>query len=127
MTSTQATRVPRVAQALAGVAAGRRHIVRAAVIARQLDEIAPGTVRVRIVPVWTDRDGTGRVRTWVALDDALGAAAGTREQHRAAHGLITRMHPGADWTRPHTYDVRTGDLTVDEPCAPAELTAEAAR
>jgi hypothetical protein len=123
--STQATRVPRVAQAIAGAAAGRRHIVRAAIIGRQLEQITPGIVRVRIVPVWTDRDGTGRVRTWVALDDALGAVAGTREQHRAAHGLITRMHPGADWTRAHTYDARTGELTLDQSCAPAELTAEA--
>jgi hypothetical protein len=123
--STQATRVPRVAQAIAGAAAGRRHIVRAAIIGRQLEQITPGIVRVRIVPVWTDRDGTGRVRTWVALDDALGAVAGTREQHRAAHGLITRMYPGADWTRAHTYDARTGELTLDQSCAPAELTAEA--
>lgn len=129
MTSTQATRVPRAALAFAGAAAGRRHIVRAAVIARQLEQIAPGIVRVRIVPVWTKPAGaeTGHTRTWVALDAADGPAAYTREQARAAHGLITRMHPGADWTRPHTYDVRTGVLALDEPCAPAELTVEAAR
>ncbi|MEU7340578.1 hypothetical protein [Streptomyces sp. NPDC007074] len=127
MNSTQITRAPRATQAISGAAAARRHVQRTGVIARQLEEIAPGTVRVRIVPVWTTREGAGRTRRWVVLDGANGAAAADRAQHRAALGLITRMHPGADWTKPQSYDARTGELTLDTPCAPAELTAEAAR
>ncbi|MEU9141679.1 hypothetical protein AB0D33_38065 [Streptomyces sp. NPDC048404] len=118
--------VSRTAQAITGALAARRHLARTNVIARQLDEIAPGTVRVRIVPVWTDRNGSPRKRTWVVLDSATGPARADRDQHRAALGLITRMHPKADWTRPHMYDARTGELTLDAPCAPAELGIEAA-
>ncbi|MFI5993133.1 hypothetical protein ACIBAC_15025 [Streptomyces sp. NPDC051362] len=127
MNNTHITRAPRAAQGLNGATAARRHMERTAVIARQLEQIAPGTVRVRIVPVWTNYDGAGRTRTWVVLDGADGPTCADREQHRAAHGLITRMHPGADWTRAQSYDARTGELTLDAPCAPAELTAEAAR
>ncbi|KAA6215547.1 hypothetical protein CP973_00170 [Streptomyces albofaciens JCM 4342] len=95
-------------------------------IARQLDAIAPGTVHVRTVPVRTDRDGRPRLATWVALDNALGqSATADHAAHRAARGLLRRMFPGADWTRPYTYDARTGDLTLDEPAAPADLGLDA--
>ncbi|KUN96323.1 hypothetical protein AQJ67_33535 [Streptomyces caeruleatus] len=91
-------------------------------IARQLDQIAPGTARVRTVPVTTDRDGEQRVATWVALDDALGGPVeADREAHRAARGLLLRMFPAADWSRPHVYDAITGDLALDEPAMPEEL------
>jgi hypothetical protein len=121
----QATRAPRAAQAIQGAEAARRdaerHAQRTGVIARQLDQIAPGTVRVRIVPVWTTREGARRARTWVVLDSANGPAGADREQHTAAYNLLRHMFPGADWTRALTYDARTGQLTADKPCAPAEL------
>jgi hypothetical protein len=99
-----------------------KHHARTAVIARQLDLIAPGTARVRTVPVRTDRDGGERLATWVALDDALGGPiAADRDAHRAARGLLRRMFPAADWTRPQVYDAITGDLAVDEPTMPEEL------
>ncbi|MHA4819359.1 hypothetical protein ACXZ65_33975 [Streptomyces aculeolatus] len=97
-------------------------VVRTAVIARQLDQIAPGTARVRTVPVTTDRDGAQRRATWVALDDADGRPIeADREAHRAARGLLRRMFPAADWTRPQLYDAITGALAVDEPTMPEEL------
>ncbi|RMB83715.1 hypothetical protein CTZ28_23470 [Streptomyces shenzhenensis] len=87
------------------------------VVAAQLDQIAPGTVRVRTVPVTRD----GRPRTWVVLDSATGPIGADREQHAAAYGLLQRAFPQADWSRPRLYDARTGRLTVDEPTMPAEL------
>ncbi|MFF9704123.1 hypothetical protein ACF1FE_23530 [Streptomyces griseofuscus] len=100
----------------------RKHAARTGVIARQLDQIAPGTARVRTVPVRTDRDGDDHLATWVALDDALGGPIkADRDAHRAARGLLRRMFPAADWTRPHVYDAITGDLAVDEPTMPEEL------
>ncbi|AVH61400.1 hypothetical protein C4B68_24545 [Streptomyces dengpaensis] len=86
-------------------------------IARQLDQIAPGTVLVRITPVTHD----GRPRTWVTLDAATGPVEADRDAHRAAYGLLRRMFPGSDWTRAVLYDARTGYVTYDEPTAPAEL------
>ncbi|MGW6518579.1 hypothetical protein [Streptomyces sp. NPDC054962] len=124
--ATARTTGPRAVQGILGARAAQRDQQRTGVIARQLDQIAPGTVRVRTVPVTTD----GRRRTWVILDSATGPVGADREQHVAAHGLITRMFPCADWTRPQSYDARTGLLTVDEPTAPAALgldTAEAAQ
>lgn len=99
-----------------------KHAIRTAVIARQLDQIAPGTVRVRTAPVRTDRDGEQRLTTWVALDDALGGPVkADRDAHRAARGLLLRMFPAADWTRPQLYDAITGALAVDQPVMPEEL------
>ncbi|WP_225320903.1 hypothetical protein [Streptomyces luteolifulvus] len=99
-----------------------KHRIRTGVIARQLDQIAPGTARVRTVPVTTDRDGEQRLATWVALDDALGGPVkADHDAHRAARGLLLRMFPAADWTRPHAYDAITGDLALDEPTMPEEL------
>ncbi|MFK0296410.1 hypothetical protein ACIQU6_38880 [Streptomyces sp. NPDC090442] len=112
----------RAALAIQGGRAGRRFAARRAVIARQLDIIAPGAVHVRTVPVHTDRDGERRRATWVVLDDALGlpVCAG-REAHRAARGLLRRMFPAADWSRPLAYDAHTGALVLDEPAMPEEL------
>ncbi|QCX77642.1 hypothetical protein C9F11_20035 [Streptomyces sp. YIM 121038] len=99
-----------------------RHRTRTDVIARQLEQIAPGAALVRTAPVTTDRDGEQRVSTWVSLDDALGGPiAADRDAHRAAHGLLRRMFPAADWTRPQVYDAITGVLAVDEPTMPEEL------
>ncbi|MEV4036402.1 hypothetical protein [Streptomyces umbrinus] len=77
---------------------------------------------MRTVPVWTDRDGHRRLATWIALDDALGLPVkADRDAHRAARGLLTRMFPAADWTRPVAYDAHTGALAYDEPPAHADL------
>ncbi|MFC8199913.1 hypothetical protein ACFUTV_31655 [Streptomyces sp. NPDC057298] len=115
-------RLPRTGRALRGTEAARKHLARTAVIARQLDIIAPGTVHVRTVHVWTDRDDRHRAATWVTLDDALGLPVrADHAAHRAARGLLRRMFPAADWTRPLDYDAHTGALTYDEPAAPAEL------
>lgn len=114
----QPTRAPRAAQAILGARRARQRSQFVRVIARQLDEIAPGTVRVRTAPVTRD----GRRRTWVVLDDAAGRPVeADREQHAAAYGLLSRAFPAADWSRPRAYDARTGVLAVDEPAAPAEL------
>lgn len=122
MNTTQATARPRAAQAVEGALAARKHLTRTGVIARQLDQIAPGTARVRITPVHTDRDGEQRVAQWVALDDALGLPlTADRAAHRAALGLLRRAFPAADWTQPHAYDTATGELTLDAPALPEEL------
>ncbi|MFE9340834.1 hypothetical protein [Streptomyces sp. NPDC007063] len=94
----------------------------AGVIARQLDQIAPGTARVRTVPVTVELDGDQHRKTWVALDDALGhPIEADRAAHRAARGLLRRMLPAADWSRPLVYDAVTGELSDDESPMPEEL------
>jgi len=113
----QRTRAPRAAQAIAGARRARQRTEFIRVVAAQLDQIAPGTVRVRTVPVTRD----GRRRTWVVLDSANGPVDADRDQHHAAYGLLQRAFPSADWTRPRVYDARTGVLAVDEPTAPAAL------
>lgn len=118
MNAHQRTRAPRVAAAVKGAAVARRHIERARIIAGQLDLIAPGTVRVHIVPVTT----ADRRRTWVELVDASGRTVSTAaEQCRAALGLLRRMLPDADWSRALVYDVRAGRIADDTPAAPAAL------
>lgn len=113
MNTAQAT--PRAVLAIRGGQAGRRHAYRTHVIARQLDLIAHGTVHVRTVPVTHN----GRRRTYLDMTDVNGRTVATApEQCRAAYGLLARMFPGADWTRPAAYDARTGRLAVDEPTAP---------
>ncbi|MFE0762590.1 hypothetical protein [Streptomyces smyrnaeus] len=94
----------------------------AGIIARQLDQIAPGTARVRTVPVTAVLDGEQRRKVWVSLDDALGQPIeADRAAHRAARGLLRRMLPDADWSRPHVHDAITGELTDDAPTMPEEL------
>ncbi|MGC0205258.1 hypothetical protein [Streptomyces levis] len=122
MNTPQPTRVPRAVLAINGARAARRHTRFVRVVAAQLNEIAPGTVRVRVIPVTRD----GRRRTWVVLDSNNGPVGADREQHAAAYGLLTRAFPGADWTRARTYDARTGLLAVDEPTAPAALALNSA-
>ncbi|MFG7946330.1 hypothetical protein [Streptomyces cacaoi] len=120
----QTTQTPRAVLAVEGARTARRHLTRRDVIARQLDAIAPGTARVRTVPVTIDRDGERRRVTWVTLDDALGQpVAADRAAHRAARGLLRRMLPDADWSRPLAYDAITGELADDEPEMPEELRA----
>ncbi|MFF5495732.1 hypothetical protein [Streptomyces aquilus] len=122
MNTTQRTARPRAAEAVEGALAARKRLALTGVLARQLDQIAPGTARVRIVPVHTDRDGEQHVAMWVALDDALGLPLkADRAAHRAALGLLRRAFPAADWTRPHAYDAATGDLALDAPTLPEEL------
>ncbi|OKJ42741.1 hypothetical protein AMK22_05185 [Streptomyces sp. CB01580] len=104
-----------------GGQAGRRHIVRTAVIRRQLDQIAPGVHTVRTVPVWTDGTGTVRMSTAVVLLDALGLALrADLAARRAAHQLLAAAYP-ADWAQPYAYDVATGALVLDAPSLPEEL------
>ncbi|WP_243085325.1 hypothetical protein [Streptomyces sp. 891-h] len=99
-----------------------KHRARIGVIARQLDQIAPGTARVRTVPVTVELDDEQRRKVWVSLDDALGhPISADRDAHRAARGLLRRMLPDADWSRPHVYDAITGELTDDAPTMPEEL------
>jgi hypothetical protein len=97
---------------------------RTAVIGRQLDQIAPGVAMVRTVPVMTDGLGgtDRRYTTWATLDNDLGQPIGDRAANRAVRQLLHHMFPGADWTRPQNYDVRTGQLTIPQPLtAPAGL------
>ncbi|MFE1070963.1 hypothetical protein ACFW5W_07005 [Streptomyces sp. NPDC058783] len=117
MNTPKPTRTLRAAQAIKGAHAARRHTRFVTTVARQLDEIAPGTVRVRTIPV-TRED---RRRTFIVLDAATGPVGADREQHRAAFGLLQRAFPLADWSVPQSYDARTSNLTVDRPTAPAAL------
>ncbi|AYD86225.1 hypothetical protein SEA_DAROLANDSTONE_34 [Streptomyces phage Darolandstone] len=122
MNTTQRTARPRAAAAVEGALAARKRLALTAVLARQLDQIAPGTAQVRTVPVNTDRDGEQRLATWVVLDDALGLPIeADRAAHTAARRLLRAAFPAADWTRPHTYDAATGDLALDAPTLPEEL------
>ncbi|MGW7514816.1 hypothetical protein ACWGJ2_04410 [Streptomyces sp. NPDC054796] len=116
----KATRTPRAVLAVEGARVARQQAVRRDVIARQLDAIAPGTARVRTVPVQLD----DRLVTWVTLADADGRpVAADRDAHRAARGLLRRLLPSADWTGPLVYDAITGELSVDAPELPEELRA----
>ncbi|MFD7994512.1 hypothetical protein [Streptomyces mexicanus] len=117
MNTPQSTRAPRAAQAIAGARRARQRTAFIRVVAAQLDQIAPGTVRVRTVPVTRD----GRRRTYVVLDAVNGPAVADRDAHRAALGLLQRAFPLADWSRPRVYDARTGVLAVDAPTPPAAL------
>ncbi|WP_326728815.1 hypothetical protein [Streptomyces phaeochromogenes] len=119
MTTPQRTDrpVPRAPLAIKGAHAARRRTQFVAVIARQLNVIAAGTVRVHTVPTTHH----GRETRAVVLYCATGVQATTREQRSAAYGLLNRAFPEADWTRARTYDARSGVLAVDEPTAPAAL------
>ncbi|MEU0037215.1 hypothetical protein [Streptomyces sp. NPDC006333] len=127
MNSTNPTRVLRAAQAIKGSHAARKRTQFVRIVAAQLDQIAPGTVRVAVAPLIVN----DKPRTWVDLIGADGRAVATsREQCRAAHGLLSRAFPDVDWSTPRQYDARTGALVVNTLAAPAELgldTAQAAR
>ncbi|APD18565.1 hypothetical protein SEA_PICARD_35 [Streptomyces phage Picard] len=108
---------PRAAQAINGARRARTRDQFVAVVARQLHEIEPGTVRVRTVPVLVD----DRRRTWVELVDSTGRPLATNAAAcRAARDLLRRAFPTADWSRPRTYIAATGELAVDSLAAPAE-------
>ncbi|MEU1082345.1 hypothetical protein ABZ368_19350 [Streptomyces sp. NPDC005908] len=122
MNTPQRTRAPRAAAAIHGARDARQRIATRArfvrIMAAQLDVIAPGTIRVAVAPVTVE----DRTRTWVELTDADGRAlTADRAAHRAAHGLLTRAFPAADWSVPRIYDARTGDLTVNNHAAPTAL------
>ncbi|MFF4706643.1 hypothetical protein [Streptomyces sp. NPDC001297] len=114
---TERSRRPRAAQFIKGVQRARARTTFVRVVARQLNQIAPGTVRVHTTPTTHH----GRETRAVVLYGEAGALPTTAEQRRAAYGLISRAFPEADWTRARTYDARTGVLAADEPTAPAAL------
>lgn len=112
------TQTSRAALAIKGARAARRRTQFVAVLARQLDVITPGTVRVHTAPTLH----RGRKSRLVVLFSASGSVLPTtREQRSAAYGLLGRAFPDADWSRARTYDAGTGVLAVDEPITPAEL------
>ncbi|MFJ2017214.1 hypothetical protein [Streptomyces nodosus] len=116
MNTPKRTRALRGGEAILGARAARQRTRFVRIMAAQLDQIAPGTIRVHTAP------------TWIVLESATGPIDADRDAHRAAYGLLQRAFPSADWTRPRTYDARTGLLAVDSPTVPAELgidTAEA--
>jgi hypothetical protein len=110
------------AQLSTGARAARAHLTRTTVIARQLDEIAAGTVSVRTVPITLD----GERRTWVVLDNALGQPIhADRAAHHAAYRLLRHLLPDAPWgTVPLDYNATTGEARDASPTAPAELGIE---
>ncbi|MFI2037575.1 hypothetical protein ACH470_23450 [Streptomyces bottropensis] len=110
-------RRPRAVLAIKGARNAHARTTFVRVVARQLNQIAPGTVRVHTMP--TTRHG--RETRAVVLYAEAGALHTTAEQRRAAYGLLSRAFPEADWTRARTYDARTGVLVADEPTAPAAL------
>ncbi|AFU62172.1 hypothetical protein SV1_32 [Streptomyces phage SV1] len=111
------------AQAIHGAHRGAARARFIGVMARQLHEIQPGTVRVRTVPVLVD----DRPRTWVELVDSTGRPiVTTADACRAARNLLRSAFPSADWTRPRTYVAATGDLAVDVVGVPADLGIETA-
>ncbi|ALM38202.1 MULTISPECIES: hypothetical protein [Streptomyces] len=114
-------RRPRAVLAIKGAQAARARARFVAVVARQLHQIAPGTVRVHTVPTTHH----GRATRAVVLYSAAGVLPTTAEQRAAAYGLLTRAFPEADWDRARTYDATSGVLVVDEPVAPAALGLDA--
>lgn len=110
-------RRPRAVLAIKGARAARARTTFVRVVGRQLNQIAPGTIRVHTTPTTHH----GRETRAVVLYAEAGALPTTAEQRRAAYGLLSRAFPEADWTRARTYNARTGVLAVDEPVAPAAL------
>lgn len=107
-----------------GARLARHHVERVGIIARQLDQIAPGTTTVRTVPITLD----GERRTWVALDNALGQPVlADRAAHVAAYRLLRNLLPDAPWgTAPLDYDATTGETRDAAPTVPAALGIETA-
>ncbi|MFJ5063730.1 hypothetical protein ACIP96_30480 [Streptomyces nigra] len=118
---------PRAAQAVKSANAARRdltrHQQRTGVIARQLEQIAPGTVRVRTAPCGRRPTASAASARTSSSTAPPAPSKPTASSTAHAYNFLRRMFPGADWTRPLAYDARTGELTVDAPCAPAELGA----
>ncbi|APD18616.1 hypothetical protein SEA_PAPAYASALAD_35 [Streptomyces phage PapayaSalad] len=109
---------PRAAEAILGARQARTRTRFVGVVARQLHEIAAGTVRVRTVPVTVN----GARRVWVELVGSVGQPVSrSAAECRAAYGLLRRAFPSADWSVPRTYNAATGDLTHDGPGVPVDL------
>lgn len=81
-------------------------------VADALAPLAPDTVEVDIVPVWTPRAGRLRRAHRVWLLDTDGQPCGTIAAARAALAAIREEHPDADWDRAHRYDVRASRLSL---------------
>ncbi|MGW4602701.1 hypothetical protein ACWENS_05425 [Streptomyces sp. NPDC004532] len=116
MTTTQAT--PRAPLAIRGAYAARRQMQRTALVARQLNQIAPGATRVRVVPV----DVAGRAPKWVTLDGPAGPVEADYDAHRDAYRLLRHLFPAADWSSAQTYDAAAGRFV---PYAPTPRDAAA--
>ncbi|MGW9385370.1 hypothetical protein [Streptomyces globisporus] len=122
MNTQNGTRRPlRAAAAIRGGQAGRRHITRAGVIRRQLDQIAPGVAVVCMVPVTT----AGAHGTHVMLLNDLAQPIGDADAHRAAGRLLSRAFPAARGTA-HDYYVQSGRMVDATPAAPAALGTDTA-
>ncbi|MFJ2909393.1 hypothetical protein ACIO8F_08145 [Streptomyces sp. NPDC087228] len=124
MNTPQRTRRLRACYAIYGARSARQHIARTAAIGRQLDQIAPGTAEVRIVPVTTDDRPYTRA---VLLNDLIQPVSAGHDARAAAARLLRHMFPRADWSAPQRYDVHTGHLTPDVPAVPAALGIDTAK
>lgn len=96
---------------------------RTVLIARELAVLTPEVLTVHLTPVWTDGSGEPHRSTLVFLLDANGreVPAGPAA-HRIARHLLHTNFAQVDWSRPHTYDVRTGALALmGAPAGPREL------
>ncbi|MFJ7411617.1 hypothetical protein ACIQWZ_12485 [Streptomyces sp. NPDC098077] len=113
--------VSRAALAIRGAQAGRRHITRAGILRRQLDQIAPGTALVCMVPVTT----AGATAIHVMLLNDLAQPIGTPDAHRAAGRLLSHAFPTTRTTA-HDYYVESGRLIAATPAAPAALGTDTA-
>ncbi|MGW1152008.1 hypothetical protein ACWD45_12105 [Streptomyces rubiginosohelvolus] len=122
MNTQHSTRRPlRAAAAIRGGQAGRRHITRAGVIRRQLDQIAPGVAVVCMVPVTT----AGAHGTHVMLLNDLAQPIGDDDAARAAGRLLRAAFPAARDTA-HDYYVQSGCMVDATPAAPAPLGTDTA-
>ncbi|MFI0593661.1 hypothetical protein [Streptomyces griseus] len=123
MNTQNSTRPLRAAAAIRGGQAGRRHITRAGVIRRQLDQIAPGVAVVCMVPVTTA--GAHGTHVMLLNDLAQPIAVGDAEAHRAAGRLLRHAFPAARDTA-HDYYVQSGCMVDATPAAPAALGTDTA-
>ncbi|MCG7524907.1 hypothetical protein MHW47_10725 [Streptomyces sp. OfavH-34-F] len=106
------------ARAIHGARAGRQHLARTAALDAQLHRIAPGTAEIRTVPATLDDEPCTRV---LLINDLAQQLIPTADARAAALRLLRHFFPDADWTAPQRYTVRTGQLALDEPVAPAAL------
>ncbi|MEU4178163.1 hypothetical protein [Streptomyces sp. NPDC026589] len=123
MNTQHSTRRPlRAAAAIRGGQAGRRHVTRAGVLRRQLDQIAPGVAVVCMAPVTT----AGAHGTHVMLlNDLAQPLTADDDAHRAAGRLLAHAFPAAQRTA-HDYYVQSGRLVDATPTAPAALGTDTA-
>lgn len=129
MNAAEHTHSRRLAAALAihGARTGRKHIARTAAIDSQLHRLVPGTAEIRTTPVTVDDER--RIHVLLINDLAQPLTPGPAYL-AAVLRILCHFFPGADWTTPQRYTVRTGTLTDDAPTVPADLdldTVEEAR